>query len=1182
MLTLIHSDRAVMRKVLGGNLSAFRVLVDRYAGIVHGVAYARLRNFADAEDVAQETFIRFYQHLDQMAHRKHIGPWLVRVARNASVDLVRKRVRDAELREAQAPAALHVPNPVREEMHRMLWEQIDGLDPDAREVLVLHYFMKKKAREIAELLEITPDAAEKRVLRAREELGRRITDLLGAEIEEVKADAFREDRIMAAVVAAPAAWKACAAGAAAAATAVGVATGAGAAKFVAVAAVLVIAAVVGYLGYEHFSKPYSAQDITTASVFTVEDTAVEKASDATAEPKAADAPFEPTEADAGAAAASGGEEPVYPPVYGVIRGVVTTEDGAPAASAEVTLDNQQDVDHYARLKEAGVEDQEPVEPIMFRAVSDHAGRYEIEGVALPVDYSFSPSFMLRAKKGNLYGEMRPMVEHLQREMVIDLVLCPDLVVGGIVTDLEGKPIKKAFVATREQEGPSGIHRSISLRTKDDGTFLMEHMVPGKCKLYVSARGFLDYLSPWVVVGTMDNVFRLDPGNYVAGRVVERDTGRAVAGVYVSGAESWGSNSTGNWKYFDVKTDAAGNFKITGCVAGIYDLSVTPDRDAVLPYTLVEPLTLRIGNEPLTGLVLKTAMGGVLRGRIIDDETGYAPSGKYGVRDTRRNGRQCKVQPDGRYELIGLPAGTLDLEVRHRLGWNWIVRYKGSITLAEGEVRDNYDIHLPQVKYFSGSVVNEQGEAVPGVSVFAMGPGSTFPVGTALTDVSGRFRLLPREDAPTTLYFQAMNEWGYSAPAGPYRLGSPTGGIVLKLSQSGQLEGEVVDKQGEPVSNAVICATPDSTEQLLIYRRSSHIALDINQGKSINVLVEAGGAFRYPSLLPGRYTLHVYPFASVPGAPVAVTSVTVQAGRTVRAKLVVDMAGFGGIEGTVTLDGKPLSGQQIVIRPVSQKWLCHHLEQTDAAGYFEVRNILPGQVEVRLDTTYGSEKGFNKTQIAQIVSGEITRIDFDITAGHAAAEGYVLYQGSSVADVEVVFEPAGSPGAGGPSVRTGADGYYKVEDLPEGAYRVIATLTDYGAWPATKLSQTIDSELAADQTARIDFELVGGELAGTITGLKPGEKALIGAFPPDTVFAEWSVEAIEALGERMVRSTTVERDGPFSLTGMQEGDYIVGAVTLPAEGNVDPQTILEGRLAVGPVVRVVAGSTAEIGLVFENR
>jgi len=88
------SDSSVIRAVLGGNRGAFRVLVERYGGLVQGVAYAHLGNHAEAEDVTQETFIRLYQLLDRIVWQRSIGPWLVRVARNACIDLARKKGRE--------------------------------------------------------------------------------------------------------------------------------------------------------------------------------------------------------------------------------------------------------------------------------------------------------------------------------------------------------------------------------------------------------------------------------------------------------------------------------------------------------------------------------------------------------------------------------------------------------------------------------------------------------------------------------------------------------------------------------------------------------------------------------------------------------------------------------------------------------------------------------------------------------------------------------------------------------------------------------------------------------------------------------------------------------------------------------------------------------------------------------
>ena len=75
MLDTIRTDRGVIRKVLRGNSDAFRVLVDRYSGMVYGIACAHVGNVVDAEDISQETFVRLYQWLDRLSSEKSIGSY---------------------------------------------------------------------------------------------------------------------------------------------------------------------------------------------------------------------------------------------------------------------------------------------------------------------------------------------------------------------------------------------------------------------------------------------------------------------------------------------------------------------------------------------------------------------------------------------------------------------------------------------------------------------------------------------------------------------------------------------------------------------------------------------------------------------------------------------------------------------------------------------------------------------------------------------------------------------------------------------------------------------------------------------------------------------------------------------------------------------------------------------------
>jgi len=1180
MFALLHSDRAAMRKALGGSHEAFRLLVDRYAGVVQGVALARLQNPADAEDVTQETFIRLYERLDQMAHRRHIGPWLVRVARNACADVARQRRRHSG-RPLPAAEQAQAPDPVREEMHRILWDQIERLDADAQEVLVLRYFMKKKAREIASLLEISPHAASKRLQRARDELGRRLTDYLGDELDEVRADARRTARVMAAVIATPVGWKASAGAAGAAATATGVATGAGAAKLAAAVAAIAGLAILAYLACERYARPYRAQDVTAFSTFEVANDADEDdAEGAGAPPTAAVEKKQPSEA--GDAAAGG--EPARPPLFARLRGRVIYEDGRPAAGARVTVDNEEELEVYQRMLAAGYQYWEPVEPVLYSARTDGTGRYEISGIRINGESRPAPRYRVFAQLGELYGEASsPNFTHLRREMNLDLILSPSGPLGGVVTDLQGKPIARAYLATTDQQALRGEHRLRGVWTNEDGSFLMEHLLPGAVRLHVEARGYFDTITEFLSVGTTDNVIRLDPGNWISGRVVNRETGKGVGGVEILGCDASSLQATDSGrqavKTIGGDTDGAGNFKITGCKPGTYELGMVPKPGESLLLTLVEDYTVTVGDTPVNGLVLEAATGGGLRGHVVDDETGRPVAGncivlcKPGDMPTGRN-RHAQTDSAGAYELLGLPWGSLNVFVHV----NARVRFEGEVALKQGKPVKTLDIRLPRRECFEGTVVDETGAPAPGASIFAIAPGDVFELGSAVSDFSGNFKLfMEKEERFGTVYLQAVNESAYSPAAGPFR--DYEKNVVLQLTGSGRLEGEVIDRHGLPIGQAVVSAVPADEGQLLLYRATGHRALDINRGRGINATVESDGRFLFGKLAAGRYTLEVYPFSSIAGLPVATADVTVQPGRIVRARLVVDTSGFGEVAGTVLLDGAPFSGQMVVVNSVAAEWVSSRIAYTDSNGEYRVRTVLPGEVEVMLNTRYSWNSTFVQRQTVQVVSGEVARVDFEVAAGRGIAEGFCFYQGRPATTCEVVFEPVDTPGAGGPSAQTDDEGFYRVENIPEGAYLVTATLADYSISPPMKLAQTREATILGEQPVRVDFEFVGGQITGVVAGLKPGEQALVGVFPPDAALAEWSVEALEALGDRMIRSTMLEQDGPFFIDGIQEGEYVVGAVTLPENADLEVEAMLEGRVAVSEPIPVTPGAPAEVQLVF---
>ncbi len=201
------SDDAVVRQVLGGQRDMFGILVRRYLPVAHAVACAYVGRASDAEDVAQEAFLKAYRALDSLRDPGKFEGWLVTITRNAALRFLSTRRRDARLETAARTAeASETPDMARKELRRIIREKVGQLDQGPREILMLHYYAGKTTAEIAGILGITRHAAKKRLERARHTLGEELLSEFGPAFEPERPDDARADTIIGAVVSASVPW----------------------------------------------------------------------------------------------------------------------------------------------------------------------------------------------------------------------------------------------------------------------------------------------------------------------------------------------------------------------------------------------------------------------------------------------------------------------------------------------------------------------------------------------------------------------------------------------------------------------------------------------------------------------------------------------------------------------------------------------------------------------------------------------------------------------------------------------------------------------------------------------------------------------------------------------------------------------------------------------------------------
>jgi RNA polymerase sigma-70 factor (ECF subfamily) len=171
------TDESLAASARNGDRVAFTTLVERYRRQAFAVAYAMLGNREDAEDVAQEAFVRAYRALGEFDARRSWGAWLMSIVRNLCRDTARRRaVRAAHAgneRLDDAPQASPEAALLAGEGARELRQAVESMPEKTRAPLILRYAYGRSYREIAAELGLSETtvmgrlAAGLRILRRR-------------------------------------------------------------------------------------------------------------------------------------------------------------------------------------------------------------------------------------------------------------------------------------------------------------------------------------------------------------------------------------------------------------------------------------------------------------------------------------------------------------------------------------------------------------------------------------------------------------------------------------------------------------------------------------------------------------------------------------------------------------------------------------------------------------------------------------------------------------------------------------------------------------------------------------------------------------------------------------------------------------------------------------------------------
>lgn len=179
-----ESEHILVNRARRGDPAAWSDLVSSHQQHVFRLAYLVLRDAAEAEDVAQETFVRAFLALDDFDTGRPLRPWLTRIAVNLARNRRRalgrylNQLRRLLNKEPEAERIMKGPEKTvqaRWQAHD-LWTAVQRLSQIRQEVVYLRYFLAMSEADMAQALEVPPGTVKSRLHRALAELKRIIED----------------------------------------------------------------------------------------------------------------------------------------------------------------------------------------------------------------------------------------------------------------------------------------------------------------------------------------------------------------------------------------------------------------------------------------------------------------------------------------------------------------------------------------------------------------------------------------------------------------------------------------------------------------------------------------------------------------------------------------------------------------------------------------------------------------------------------------------------------------------------------------------------------------------------------------------------------------------------------------------------------------------------------------------
>ena len=187
-----RNDIYYIDKVLNDDVSAYSTLVDKHKDSVFTVALRIVRSREDAEEIAQDVFIKAYQSLKSFKKESKFSTWLYRIVYNTAISKTRKRHLDTTNLDYDVVENYSVDEIIEDvnsldndEQKLIINKVIEKLNPEESALINFFYFKENSTEEISEIMNLSQANVKVKLHRIRKKLYKEVQQILSNDFKEV-------------------------------------------------------------------------------------------------------------------------------------------------------------------------------------------------------------------------------------------------------------------------------------------------------------------------------------------------------------------------------------------------------------------------------------------------------------------------------------------------------------------------------------------------------------------------------------------------------------------------------------------------------------------------------------------------------------------------------------------------------------------------------------------------------------------------------------------------------------------------------------------------------------------------------------------------------------------------------------------------------------------------------------